>query len=61
MKQYTAFFTIENIVHICFEAENDEEAERIAEEMTEDGSAEEALFGYGPLELSFTLDELTAE
>ena len=58
MKQYTAFYTIENIVHVCFEAENDEDAERIAEEMMEDGTVIEQ-FGYEPYELSFTLDELS--
>lgn len=58
MKNYTAWYTIENMVHVCFEAENDEEAERIAEEMAEDGTVLENL-GYEMYDFTFYLDEIT--
>ena len=60
MKQYTAFYTIENIVSVCFEAENDAEAERIAEEMAENGSVIEE-FGYEMHDLIFNLDGVDEE
>ena len=60
MKQYTAFYTIENMVHVCFEAENDTEAERIAEEMATDGTVLEE-FGFEMCDLIFNLDELVED
>jgi len=60
MKQYTAFYTIENIVSVCFEAENDVEAERIAEEMASDGTVLENL-GYEMRDFMFNLDELVED
>ena len=60
MKQYTAFYTIENMVHICFEAENDAEAERIAEEMATDGTVLEE-FGFEMRDLIVNLDELVED
>lgn len=60
MKQYTAFYTIDNMVHVCFEAENDAEAERIAEEMATDGTVLENL-GYEMCDFMFNLDELVED
>lgn len=60
MKTYTAWYTIENIVHVAFEAENDEEAWRIASEMAENGSVIEE-FGYEMHDLIFNLDEVVEE
>ena len=60
MKQYTAFYTIENIVHVCFEAENDAEAERIAKEMAENGAVLEE-FGFEMRDLMFNLDEVVED
>lgn len=60
MKQYTAFYTIENIIHVCFEAENDAEADRIAEKMTTDGTVLEN-FGYEMRDLIFNLDEVVED
>lgn len=60
MKTYTAWYTIENMVHICFEAESDEEAERIAKEMESDGCMFENI-GYEMCDFVFTLDELVED
>lgn len=60
MKTYTAFYTIENVLHICFEAENEEEAERIAEEMAVDGTVLDNC-GYAMHEFMFNLDELVED
>ena len=60
MAAYTAWYTIENMVHVCFEAENDTEAERIAEEMANDGTVLENL-GYEMRDFTFALNELVED
>lgn len=59
MKTYTAFYTIENIVSVEFEAENKAEAERIAEEMESYGTVLKNC-GY-KVDFVFQLDELVEE
>ena len=60
MKTYTAWYTIENMVHICFEAENDDEAERIANQMIDNGTVIEEL-GFEIRDLIFNLDALVED
>ena len=60
MATYTAYYRITNITHVTFEAENEEEAKRIAEQMEGNGSVLEE-FGYDMCDLSFSLNSIVEE
>ena len=57
MATYTAVYTIDNVVHVCFEAENEDEAARIAEQMIDNGTVLEE-FGFELHDFTFTLGEV---
>lgn len=56
--KYTAWYTIENMIGVDFEADNDIEAERIAEEMAENGTVCDNIV-WAMEELTFNLDQIT--